>query len=76
MDWRGHLEVDPNTCHGQVRVKGTRIPVSVVLDNLAAGLTREQILAEYPTITPEAITAAIAYAADLASDRIVPIPGA
>jgi uncharacterized protein (DUF433 family) len=47
--------------------------VSVVLDNLAAGLTREQILKEYPSLTPDGIQAAIAYAADLARERVVPL---
>lgn len=54
-------------------LKGTRIPVSVVLDNLAAGVSPEEIHHEYPTLPPEAIPAAFAYAAELARDRIVPI---
>jgi len=60
--------------HGAVCFRGTRIPVSVVLDNLAAGETTEAILAEYPTLQPEHIPAAIGYAADLARERIVPVP--
>ncbi len=39
MDWQNYITVDPNICHGQAYLKGTRILASVVLDNLAAGLT-------------------------------------
>lgn len=60
--------------HGAMCFRGTRIPVSVVLDNLAAGETRERILDEYPSLTSEHIAAAIGYAADLARERIVPLP--
>ena len=73
MDWKQHISVDPAVCHGKACIRGTRIMVSVVLDNLAAGLTPEQILKEYPSLTPEGIQAAIAYAADLARERIVPL---
>ncbi len=48
--------------------------VSVILDNLAAGHTPEDIIKSYPSLTPEAIQAAIAYAADLAQERVVPLP--
>ena len=74
MDWRDYITVDPKVCHGQACIKGTRIMVSVVLDNLAAGLSPEEILRSYPTLTPEAIQAAISYAADLARERVVAIP--
>ena len=52
--------VDPAVCHGQACIKGTRIIVSVVLDNLAAGLTPEDIMHSYPSLSHEAIHAAIA----------------
>ena len=48
--------------------------VSVVLDNLAAGVTLDALLKSYPALTREAVQAAIAYAADLARERIVPMP--
>lgn len=73
MDWRQHITVDPAVCHGQACVSGTRIPVSVVLDNLAAGLAPEAVLASYPTLSREAIQAAVAYAAELARERVVAI---
>ena len=61
--------------HGTVCFRGTRIPVSVVLDNLANGETPERILDQFPTLKPEHIPAAIAYAAELARERVLPVPG-
>ena len=74
MDWRDHITVDPLICHGQACVRGTRIMVSVVLDNLAAGLDVQEILRSYPSLTREAIQAAVAYASDLTRERIVALP--
>ncbi len=74
MNWREHITVDPNICHGQACVKGTRVMVSVVLDNLAAGVTQEEILRSYPSLRPESIRAAVAYAAELARERVVDLP--
>ena len=65
MQWHEYITVDPNVCHGRACIKGTRIMVSVVLDNLAAGLTPDEILQSYPSLTLEAVRAAIAYAAEL-----------
>ena len=62
------IAVDPDVVHGQARIRGTRIPVGVVLDCLAAGLTEEQILAQYPTLTVEGIRAAAAYGGTLPSE--------
>jgi len=74
MDWRKHISVNPNICHGQACVAGTRIPVSVVLDNLAAAVSPDDILASYPGLTADAIQACIAYAADLAREEVVGLP--
>lgn len=74
MKWQEHITVDPNICHGKACFKGTRVMVSVVLDNLAARLDPEAILTSYPSITREAIQAAIAYAADLTRERVVGMP--
>ena len=65
MAWQGYVTVDPAVCHGQACIKGTRIMVSVVLDNLAAGLTPEDIMRSYPSLSREAIQEAIAYASIL-----------
>ena len=75
MDWKEHIVVDPNICHGQACFRGTRVFVSVVLDNLASGDTFEEILTSYPSLTEEAIRVAISYAAELARERVVAMPG-
>ncbi len=77
MDWRERISVDPAICHGKACIKGTRVMVSVVLDNLAAGFTVADIIKEYPSLKREDILAAIAYAAELARERVMPLtPGA
>ena len=75
MDWKPYITSDPQIMHGTVCFRGTRIPVSVVLDNLADGETPERILDQFPTLKPEHIPAAIAYAAELARERVLPVPG-
>jgi uncharacterized protein (DUF433 family) len=74
MDWHDHITVNPDVMHGKACIRGTRIPVSVVLANLADGESTEQILKSYPTLTSEGIQAALAYAADLAQERLLPLP--
>lgn len=74
MRWQDHISVNPAILHGKACIRGTRIPVSVVLANLAEGLTPEQIIQSYPSLTPVAIQAALAYAADLAEERVIPLP--
>lgn len=74
MDWRPFISADPQIMHGAVCLRDTRIPVSVILDNLAAGETVATILAEYPALKAEHVSAALAYAADLSRERVVPLP--
>jgi uncharacterized protein (DUF433 family) len=74
MDWRKYITVDPGVCHGQACMTGTRIMVSVILDNLAAGLTPADIVRSYPTLSAQAVRAAITYAAELARERVVLMP--
>ncbi len=72
-----HLEMisaNPQVMHGQAVIAGTRVPVSVILDCLAAGMTAEQITTEYPTVTAAGVRAAAAYGAVLAREELVPIP--
>jgi uncharacterized protein (DUF433 family) len=74
IDWRERIAADPAICHGKPCIKGTRIMVSVVLDNLAEGLTAQEIVAEYPSLVLEDVQAAMAYAADLAREEdLVPL---
>jgi uncharacterized protein (DUF433 family) len=65
---------DPNVCHGKACIKGTRIMVAVILDNLAAGVSEGEILQNYPALRSDDIRAALAYAALLAREEIVPLP--
>lgn len=73
MKWQDRITSDPNICHGKPCIKGTRIMVSVIIDNLAAGETREAIIRGYH-IKEEDIEAALRYAADLARDRVISFP--
>jgi len=73
MNWQDRLSVDPNICHGKVCIKGTRIMVSVILDNLAEGESVESITKSYH-LEPEDVEAALHYAAELARDRVVSLP--
>ena len=75
MTWQDRITVDPEVCHGKACIKGTRVMVSVVLDNLAAGESPEEIMQGYH-LQREDIQAAMAYAAELARERIIPfMPG-
>ena len=71
MDWRDHITVDPEICHGKACIAGTRVLVTTVLDNLASGLDAEEITNSYPSVSRTAVRAAISYAAALANERVV-----
>ena len=72
--WEDLLSSDPQVCAGEICASGTRIPVTVILDSLAEGASKEEILASYPSLRLDHINAALAYAAELAhEERIVPI---
>lgn len=73
MDWHERISWDPEVCHGQACIKGTRVLVSVILDNLAASRTPGQILASYPSLELEDVSAAVSYAASLAHERVIPL---
>jgi uncharacterized protein (DUF433 family) len=77
MSWQNRIVVDPMICHGRACIKGTRVMVSVIMDNLVSGVSREDIVKSYPSVTYEDIDAALAYAAELVKERHVAlIPGA
>jgi uncharacterized protein (DUF433 family) len=73
MQWQSRITVDPQVCHGQACILGTRIPVSVILDNLAVGIARDEILKSYPTLSGLDLDAAMSFAADLSKQRVVPL---
>jgi uncharacterized protein (DUF433 family) len=74
QDWRDGIAIDPEICHGKACISGTRIMVSVILDNLAEGLSPEEIVAEYPSLTLDDVRAAISYATTLTrEEEILPL---
>jgi uncharacterized protein (DUF433 family) len=76
IDWRQHLASDPAICHGQLCAAETRVFVTNILDSLAEGASREEILHSYPSLRPEHIDAAVAYAAELAREEsLLPLAG-
>ena len=72
MDWQDYISSDPTVCHGKACITGTRVMVTVILDNLADGLNVEDIMQSYPSVSREAVQAALHYAAKLARERIAP----
>lgn len=73
-NWEERVATDPKVCHGKPCIRGTRVMVSVVLDNLAEGLSAAEIVEEYPPLTLEDVQAAVGYAADLArEEELVPL---
>lgn len=67
------ISIDPNVCHGQACIKGTRIPVHQIVLMLANGDTINDLLKAYPTITRKDILACLEYAGTLAEEQIAPI---
>jgi uncharacterized protein (DUF433 family) len=70
------ISLDPAICHGQPCIRGTRVLVTVILDSLAAGMSEDDIVREYPSLTPEGVRAAVAYGAWLARQEVHPLPPA
>jgi uncharacterized protein (DUF433 family) len=69
IEWRRYLTTDVAVCGGQLCAQGTRVLVTNILDSLAEGATKEEILHSFPSLRPEHIEAAIAYAAELAHEE-------
>ena len=67
------ISINPKICAGKPCIRGTRIWVSLIVDNIAAGISDEEILAAYPSLTKEDLRAALAYAAELTHDRYIPL---
>jgi uncharacterized protein (DUF433 family) len=68
------ISIDPSVCFGKPCIRGTRIWVSLIVENLADGVTETELLAAYPQLTIEDIRAALAYAAELTKERVIPLP--
>ena len=73
MDWPDYISSDPAVCHGKACITGTRVMVTTILDNLADGLSVEDIMQSYPSVSREAVKAVLHYAAELARERIAPL---
>ena len=73
MKWQEYISIDPNVCHGQACISGTRVMVTVILNNLAAGLSVDEITESYPSVSTDAVKATLHYAAELARERVAPL---
>lgn len=75
IQWQDRITIVPDIHHGDPCIKGTRIPVAIILGSLADGMTPEEIREAYPQLTIEDIQAALAYAAEvLYQDIFMPLP--
>ncbi|MGQ0568501.1 MAG: DUF433 domain-containing protein [Armatimonadota bacterium] len=72
-EWRERISIDPNVCHGKPCIKGTRIMVWIIVDCLANGDSVESVLAAYPSLTRKDVQAALAYAAEMTRERVLPV---
>lgn len=72
-DWRERISIDPNICHGKPCIKGTRIMVWIIVDYLANGDSVEEVLAAFPSLIREDVQAALAYAAEMTRERVIPV---
>jgi uncharacterized protein (DUF433 family) len=73
MSMNPRISIDPEICHGQACVKGTRVPVHQIVHMLANGDTIEGLLKNYPSLKKEDILACLDYAGSLAEEEITPI---
>lgn len=71
VNWKDHVVSTQDVLKGKPRIKGTRIPVSLVLGYLAAGNSAKEIIAEFPDLTEEQIAACLDYARELAEFEVV-----
>jgi uncharacterized protein (DUF433 family) len=74
LQWQERVSVNPQVCHGKACIRGTRVMISVILDNLAAGVAHEELLQSYPSLHELDIHAALAYAAELARAGTAELP--
>ena len=76
VDWKARVVMDPEVHHGDPCVKGTRVPVSIIVGSIADGMGVEEVRAAYPQLSAEDIRAALAYAAEvLQREVIIPLAG-
>ena len=76
INWQNFIVIDPEIHHGEPCIKGTRVPVAILVGSIADGMTIEQVVQEYPQLHREAVQAALAYAADVVrQDILLPLAG-
>ena len=74
--WQNYVTIDPEIHHGEPCIKGTRVPVAIIVGSIADGMTIEQVIQEYPQLAREAVQAALSYAADVVrQDILLPLAG-
>ena len=73
-EWQQRITINPAVCHGRACIRGTRVMVSVILDNIAAGVPHAEIMRSYPAIQESDIQAALGYAAELAREGTLDLP--
>ncbi|MCK4392696.1 DUF433 domain-containing protein [Candidatus Bipolaricaulota bacterium] len=73
MEWKERISIDPNVCHGKPCIKGIRIMVWIIVGCLANGDTIEDVLEAYPSLSREDALAALAYAAEMTREKIIPV---
>ena len=66
------ISIDPNICFGKPCIRGTRIWVALIIENLADGASEQEILEAYPSLTAPDVKAALAYAAEVTRERVIP----
>ena len=65
VNWRDRIVSDPEILGGESCIKGTRIPITVVIDNLANGVTSSELIDDFPSLTREDIIAILEFASEL-----------
>lgn len=76
IDWRKFISGDPEIHHGEACIKGTRIPVSMIVGSVADGMSFDEIIDSYPQLKKESVKAALAYAADVVRQEVfLPLAG-
>lgn len=71
INWQEHITIDKDIHHGEACIKGTRVPVAIIVGSIADGMSMDEILDEYPQLKRESIQAALAYAADAVRQEII-----
>ena len=70
IDWHKFVTVDPEVHHGEACIKGTRVPVSMIVGSVADGMSFDEIVDAYPQLKNESVQAALAYAADIVRQEV------